>query len=273
MTDLDRDTTLSSEADGSFTLTLSSAWNVWGPNGGYLASIALRAAGQLARIARPVSLHVHYVRATRAEVPVRLQVQLVQSGQKAESLSVSMEQDGKVVLTALVRTVAEGPGLAHVQLEAPVVLDPLAAIDAEELWREHVARYPFWEAFDRRVLQPDAWRSQRGPLPPRWLEWFRQRTPVPKDAFLEAARSVLLIDTLCWPAAWLLHGKEQFIAPSLDLTVWFHQAPVSEWLLADALAPVARGGLVAGSCQVWNEQRELVATGGSQLLCVPAPRA
>jgi len=39
---LDHDTTPSG-ADGRYTIVLSGDWRIWGPNGGYLAAIALRA--------------------------------------------------------------------------------------------------------------------------------------------------------------------------------------------------------------------------------------
>jgi acyl-CoA thioesterase II len=271
MASLEQDTRLSGD-DGRFTAQLSRAWEIWGPNGGYLAAIALRAAGKLAKIPRPVSLHVHYLRPARFE-EVGVHVQVLQSGRSAESLAVNMEQGGKPVLTALVRTATPCEGLVHRVVEAPEVVAPAEAPDSESLRLAEHPRFPFWENFDRRVLQPESWARPRAALPPRWLEWLRYRTPVPsEDAFLQAARSAILIDTMCWPAAWLHHAEERFIAPSLDLTVWFHAPTPSDWLLVDARADVAEAGLIGGTARVWSEQGALIASGGSQLLCMPVGR-
>ena len=121
------------------------------------------------------------------------------------------------------------------------------------------------------MLQPSAWALPRREAPPRWLEWLRYRERrEDEEPFLSAARLALLIDTMCWPAAWLAHPEPDFIAPSLDLPVWFHRPFAGEWLLVDAEAPLAEAGLVAGCCTVWSESRALLASGGSQLLCVPS---
>ena len=59
MGDLERDTRLVGEK-GRYTATLSRDWEIWGPNGGYLAAIALRAAGAEAAIQRPASFTGHF---------------------------------------------------------------------------------------------------------------------------------------------------------------------------------------------------------------------
>ena len=51
MGDLEHDTRLSG-ADGRYTATISEDWRIWGPNGGYMAAVALRAAGMEAAIRR-----------------------------------------------------------------------------------------------------------------------------------------------------------------------------------------------------------------------------
>jgi acyl-CoA thioesterase len=148
---------------------------------------------------------------------------------------------------------------------------PLEVPDFQTLRTAQHRHFAFWDNFDRRVLQPEMWQIPRPSLAPRWLEWYRLRQKLPThDGFLQAARATILIDTLCWPAAWLRHVDERYIAPSLDLTVWFHREADSEWLLADARSAVAEAGLVSGTCQIWSEQRTLLATGGSQLMCVPS---
>ena len=267
MGDLAQATELLGEA-GRFTAQLSRDWEIWGPNGGYLAAIALRAAGRVAAIPRPVSLHVHYLRVARFESVV-VEANLVHAGQRAESIQVTMSQQGKPILTALVRTAALGQGLVHDATTPPEVADPETLPRAEELRASESRHFAFWDNYERRVLQPDSWRTPPLPQPPHWLEWFRHRTPLDaSDPFLDACRATVLIDTLCWPAAWRHHLPEHVIAPSLDLRVWYYRPAPGEWLLADARSPLADAGLVAGSCNIWDEQRRLVASGGGQMLCV-----
>jgi acyl-CoA thioesterase len=108
---------------------------------------------------------------------------------------------------------------------------------------------------------------------PVWQEWYRFRPRARfDDPWVDAGRAVLLIDTLTWPAACNPHPDSAYIAPNLDLSVWFHASdPGSEWLLADHVSPIATGGLVCGRGQVWSESRQLLASGAAQLLCSPAP--
>ena len=90
---------------------------------------------------------------------------------------------------------------------------------------------------------------------------------------MDAARSLVLIDTLSWPAAAMGHPTAAVIAPSLDLGAWFHRgAGDSEWLLADAEAPIAEGGMIGARARVFGRGRQLIASGGTPLLCTPMPR-
>ncbi len=53
-TDLERATRIEGE-DGRYVADLSRDWEIWGPNGGHLATFALRAAGAAAQIPQPAS--------------------------------------------------------------------------------------------------------------------------------------------------------------------------------------------------------------------------
>ena len=53
---LDQATRLEGDA-GRYSVVLSDAWEIWGPSGGYLAALALRAAGDCAEIPRPASFY------------------------------------------------------------------------------------------------------------------------------------------------------------------------------------------------------------------------
>lgn len=83
-------------ADGHYTATLSDQWEIWGPNGGYLAAICLRAAGEVAKIGRPCSFYCHFL-SSPAFGPVELEVAALKHGRRAESLSVSMTQEGEIM--------------------------------------------------------------------------------------------------------------------------------------------------------------------------------
>jgi acyl-CoA thioesterase len=93
------------------------------------------------------------------------------------------------------------------------------------------------------------------------------------DPFVDAARAVVLLDTMSWPAATQAHSSPTpYVAPSLDVSVQFHRgAPRSEWLFCDTRAPLATGGLIGSQAQVWSEDGHLLATGNSQLFCRPNP--
>jgi acyl-CoA thioesterase len=87
------------------------------------------------------------------------------------------------------------------------------------------------------------------------------------DPFLDCARALLLIDTILWPAFNRgLKTRADYIAPSLDVSVWFHEPPVSPWLFVDAHSGMAGGGLIQGTARVWTEDGRLAATGASHML-------
>ncbi|HVW24421.1 MAG TPA: thioesterase family protein [Polyangiaceae bacterium] len=260
------------EHEGHYRANLSRAWEIWGPNGGYLATIALRAAGRAARIQRPAAIYCHFIRTARFD-GLDLAVSPVQLGRNAESIRVSATQDGKPVLEALVRTAAELPGLEHDEAKVPVVPPPEALLTADELHRPGDPRFAFWNNIEARVIDTDRFRRERSAKPAHWLEWYRFRpTATFADPFVDAGRALVLIDTLSWPAVWLRHPEPAYIAPSLDVAVFFHRpARHSPWLLAEQQSPVAAGGLIGGTGAVFDREGRLVASGGAQLLCVPPP--
>jgi acyl-CoA thioesterase II len=253
---------------GRYRAQLSRDWEIWGPNGGYLASIALRAAGAEARIPRPASFAGQFLRVAEF-APVEIEVTVLRSGSRSEALRASILQDGRPVFEALVRTAAEGPGLEHEAAPPPRVPHP-ETIPAPEM----KSRHRFWGNFDCRWVEPPAGaRDENRPFPPHHVSWHRFRPRATfDDPFLEAARALLFIDTMTWPAASLPHPDGKFIAPNLDVTAWFHgAAPESEWLLVEHASPVARAGLMGTAGRVFDESGRLLASGGAQLFCVPAP--
>jgi acyl-CoA thioesterase II len=259
---------------GRYRADLSKDWDIWGPNGGYLAAIALRAAGEESEIPRPASFAAHFLSVARYE-PVDLEVKVLRRGRRSESLQVSMQQAGRPILHAIVRTAAEGPGLEHDVAVAPEVADPDGLKSWEELQPDEPPFYPFWQNLEARPLDPlhPELDEERRPRDPVLLEWYRFRPRATfDDRFVDAGRLLLLIDTLSWPAACRPHVSREFQAPNLDVAAWFHRFdPESDWLLADHEGPLAEGGLMGTVGRVWSRDRRLLANGGAQLLCVPVP--
>lgn len=269
MGDLALDTELRG-GDGRYSATLSRDWEIWGPNGGYLATIALRAAGAEAAIPRPVTFAAQFLRTARFDV-VDIEVSVPRRGRRSEAIAVTISQDDKPVLLAQVRTADTVPGLVHDVARAP------EAAPAESIpLSEGNAHYKFWENVDSRWVAPNDREFENyedGPgLPPRRISWHRFAPRARfDDPFLEAARSLILIDTMTWPAAHLPHPRGAFNAPNLDVTAWFHRPPGSEWLLVDHQCPVADEGVMGTHGRVYDDAGRLVASGGAQLFCVPRP--
>jgi acyl-CoA thioesterase-2 len=272
MGDFEVDTAIEGEA-GRYRGVLSEDWDIWGPNGGYLATIALRAAGREAQVQRPSSFSAHFLSVARF-APVDVEVEVLRRGRSTESFRVSVSQEGKPIIVAMVRTAAEGPGLEHDVARAPEVPDPDTLRSTDELrdpdWGPP---YPFWQNLEVRAVHPERFDEPPQPRPPSFLDWYRFRPRSTfDDPFVDAGRQLLLIDTLSWPAACQPHPNTAFRAPNLDVTAWFHRADSKgEWLLADHECQVAQGALMGTLGRVWSRDGRLLASGGAQLFCVPAP--
>jgi acyl-CoA thioesterase len=253
--------------DGVYAARLSDAWEIWGPSGGYLAALTLRAAGRIARIPRPVSYYCHFLSPPEFD-RIELAVEGVKRGRRSESLAVRMTQGGSEIMLALVRTAAEGPGYRHQEVGAPAVAGPESSPPVERLAADGSQLYAFWNNVSCR--RPPIERTEGEP-PPRIREWVRFE-PVARfeDPFVDAARPLILLDTFGWPAVWMKHRGADFVAPNLDTAVWFHRAlSASEWLLVDHRSPVAGDGLIGVNGRVWDIEGNLVASGGAQLYSIP----
>lgn len=262
---LDEATRIEGDAGRYFT-RLSDAWEIWGPSGGYLAAIALRAAGRCAEIPRPASFYCHFL-SSPAFDEVELTVELLKRGRRSESLAVQMTQRGRPVLYALVRTAANAPGYLHQELDAPEVTPPDASAPYNRT-KDGRPIFKFWNNLSCR-------RPERGtadePAAPIVREWARfEPTPCFDDPFVDAARPLILLDTFGWPAAYQKYKGSDYIAPNLDTSVCFHRsAAQSEWLLVDHECPIASDGLLGVSGRIWDADGRLLASGSAQLCCIP----
>jgi acyl-CoA thioesterase II len=263
---LDQATRLEGDA-GRFSVRLSDAWEIWGPSGGYLAALALRAAGLCADIPRPASFYCHFLSSPAFE-QVELEVEPLKRGRRSESLTVRMAQGGKPVLHALVRTAADAPGYKHQVVDAPPVSSPDASAPFARM-KDGQPIFRFWNNLSCR--RPEAGVTAE-PAPPIIREWVRfEPTPCFDDPFVDAARPLILLDTFGWPAAYQRYRGVDYIAPSLDINVNFHRSAArSEWLLVDHECAIGDDGLLGVNGRVWDVDGRLLASGSAQLCCIPS---
>jgi acyl-CoA thioesterase II len=257
------------EEDGRYSIRLDEAWEIWGPSGGYLASLALRAAGKSAEIQRPASLYCHFL-SSPAFDRVELEVDVVKRGRRSESLAVRMTQDERVVLFAMVLTASEAPGYRHQEVSAPDVAAPDASKPFERT-RDGKPLFPFWSNMSCRRPEGGGVEGAERSLIREWVRF--EPTPSFENPFVDAARPLILLDTFGWPALYERYRGADYVAPNLDTSVWFHQFTTeSEWLLIDHECPVAEGGLLGVSGRIWSPDGRLLASGNAQLCCIPKER-
>lgn len=268
------DDTLVEGRDGRYTAKLSADWQVWGPMGGYLAGIVLRAAAAHTTLPRPAALTCHFL-SVADFTSVDLEVATLRASRRAESLRVTMTQAGRPILEALVWVVApSADGLTHDASHSPSVLPPDQLRPIEELLtqdqldRSFASR--FFKNFEQRPAKWDGPLLERKPGDPVWRTWMRFRhSPRCEQPFVQAAQQLVLLDLGSWFAPAMAYRAEatMLIGPSLDLRATFHRFdPEVEWFLADGYSPLAQDGLIGSQCRIWDPRGRLLASGEQQLL-------
>jgi len=268
MADFLRDTAVEPDGPGRYRAALSPAWAVWGPNGGYVAAIALRAAMAESRLPRPASFHCHFL-AVGDFAPVTLRVASLGGGKRAESLRVDVVQGERALLAATVWMVGDGlTGFEHDVGTPPDVPAPEALRGYQDLADTYADWYPIWRSIEGR---PTRWNEEPGA--PQWHTWLRFTDTSIPDRAADALRQLFWLDFPSWNATTAAHRwPHPYLTPNLDLHVQFHRfAPEREWMLADGFVPLATGGLVGCVSRLWTDDGRLVGTSASKHLCRPNP--
>lgn len=276
MGDFGIDTTVERIGDGTYAANVHPDWEIWGPMGGFVGALALRAIGCEASLPRPVSFFCHYLRgATFGDAEI--EVTALRRGRSAESLRAVVRQDGKDVMDATVCIGAPGDGLEHELTDAPNVPGPDGLPSMAELMAEVEDPPPPSTFFGNFESRPTAFRRDwppPGPSDPVWRQWQRFiPTSTFTDPWVDAARYVLLCDLPLWPAVTQHHAWKwvdqppPFISPTLDLYVAFHRAvPDEPWLLVEGRAPIAMEGLLGWTSHLYDSSLRVVASGGGQAM-------
>lgn len=281
MADLERDTAIvRSERSGNRTVyaaDVSEEWAIWGPMGGYIASIALRAAGDHCGRARPASINASFLAAADF-APVEVTVETLRDTRVASCVRVVVSQNDRAVLEATVWGTDTDEGLEHHSARRrPDVAhhSSLPGFHERLAAQGETVMHEFWNRLDYRPVEwIDDWEN-REPTEPEQHSWFRfVDGPRFDEPWLDDTRVLMVTDLDAWGAATNAHtGDLAWFAPTIELTCRFLQPAVDdEWLLSWGAAPVGRSGVIGVVSETWTDDGRLLAIGGSTLLCRPAPQ-
>jgi acyl-CoA thioesterase II len=265
---LQEDTEVAGSA-GSYSAKVSPDWDLWTPNGGYLSAIALRAAAAETEHKLPIAYYCHYLSPASSGQNADLSVTTLRHSKRTQAMRVEMIQDEKRVLEAMVWAATPDGGVDFSEARMPEVPPHSELRTSDEIHAPDKPPFPFWYNLEGK---PVTWTKRWEDKPimhPLWRAWSRFRPLATfDDPYVDAARSLILIDTMLYPAAALTgEGPFPFAAPSMDLAVRFHRrVPDSDWLLTSTESPVAVDGIIGGYAAVWSENGDLVATGGQQMI-------
>ncbi|HUR78449.1 MAG TPA: thioesterase family protein [Acidimicrobiales bacterium] len=283
MGDLGHDTAVELVEPGLFRGRLNQDWEIWGPNGGYIASVAMRAAAAHAELPRPASFSCQYLAVGEFD-EIEARVTTTRRTKRAEAVTVELHQRERLLLTAqawfiddnhegLEHDFARMPDVPH-WTELPTVNERWEAIP-EDQRPQGGPRFNFWLNFEERpTLWYDRWEDRPAgePMFTNWLKFDPQ--PDTKDVSVDAARLLVVADTVSWPAATRAYsGPLAWMAPSLDLNIQFHRfEPEAQWLLMFGRADVSSEGLFGFRGEVWSENKTLLASSSGQCFyrAVPA---
>ena len=264
MTEFDAATAVARTGEDTFTASLSRDWWVFtGPNGGYVASVLLRAlterVGDPARMAR--SLTVHYLRPP-GEGPVAIATRLVRAGRSVATLTATMTQNDAEVALATAVFARPRPFLPFHDATPPDVPGPDETPPSS--WPPHLFP-PISRRFTYRPLTRETVFS--GEERAEASCWLRLDEPRPLDPVLLATIADAVVPAV-FPKATV-----PVAATTIDLTVHFRAAadaePYDGWALAAMRSRVSVDGFVEEDGEVWTPDGRLIAQSRQLAVVVP----
>jgi acyl-CoA thioesterase len=227
-------------------------WIVFGPNGGFIAAMLVRAMGAAvgddSRAAR--SLTIHYTAAPR-EGTIRIATTIERAGRSLTTVTARMEQEGRLIALAIAAySSARVPALEYDERPAPEVPAPEDVPMAPP--RQDLP--PFSRQWELRFAIGDRpFGGSEGPTVSGG--WIRPLDPHPVDAALVAQ----LADA--WLPAVFVRLTEPNAVPTIDLTIHFRaDLPLpADYVLVEFESRLARGGYVEEDGWIWSRDGKLIA--------------
>jgi acyl-CoA thioesterase len=264
---------------GRYHLTLPDHWDYLLPSGGAVMTCALRAAeaavgAPLLRLASATATFCTPIHPGKLVADVTV---LRRGGSTAQvrvwlrhgAPPPGADPDDNVGLEVTATFCRDRRGPDVTAAAAPEVRALADALPAEDdaPGNPHT-RFRFYHQLECRIADGDRfWTGDFSAGPARYARWMRYRVPQRDDhGRLDRLAIPPLIDTM--PSA--LHraigpGPYRYYAPSLDLTTYFVDDTVREWLLVAVSLRRARAGWAVADADVWDDEGRLVAHGAQAM--------
>jgi acyl-CoA thioesterase len=226
-------------------------WIVFGPNGGFVAALLVRAIEAAIDDPErlPRSLTIHYTAAPK-EGPVQIRTTIERTGRSVSTVSARMEQDGKLITLATAafsrpRSRAYEFDLTdRPEVPAPEEIEPVAA---------HPELPPFarqWEV--RPAIGGPPFQGREEAVAGGWIRPLEE-TPI------DGALVAQLTDA--WIPAVFQRLTEPNAVPTIDLTIHFRaDLPLpADHVLCRFQSRYARGGFVEEDGEIWSRDGTLIA--------------
>ena len=228
-------------------------WIVFGPNGGFLAAMFVKAIASAVddhtRVAR--SLTIHYTAAPK-EGPLRIRTTIERAGRGMTTVSARMEQDGRLIALAIgAYSKPRVAALEYSERPAPQVPPPEDVPAAPR----HPSMPPFSQQWELRyaVGKPPFTGDPDGPtLSGGWIKPIDEH---PIDAALVAQI------TDAWLPAVFIRLTEPNAVPTIDLTIHFRaDLPLpADFVLVTFESRTSSGGFVEEDGWIWSRDGQLIA--------------
>jgi acyl-CoA thioesterase len=262
----DTETKRVDKVPGLHVARLPEHWNYLNPSGGALLTVALRAmideldAPELALLSA-TTLFCAPIHAGALEIEVKVLRRGESAAQVRARLAARAQPGPGLEVIATFAKARPGPDVHGVRMPDVPPPEQCALADGK-VFDPKDYPFPFYrnvdvaQAIGEPMIRP-GW--QAGPAHVAY--WYRYRVPqrTPSGHFDPLAIPPIA-DTMPGALARKLGPEHpRFLAPSLDLTVYFFGPTTSEWILVESFAERALGGYAVCSANLWDPGGALVA--------------
>jgi acyl-CoA thioesterase len=264
MSKFERDTSVNEVEPGVFDGHINRDWwIVFGPNGGFLAAMLVKAMSAAAddHTRAPRSLTIHYTAAPR-EGAIRIRTTIERAGRSLTTISARMEQGDRLIALAIGAFSSERTSAIEFS-HAPAPTVPLPeAVEPIEDRRELPPFTRQWEVRPAVGIQPFTGANESALVG----GWIKPLDPHPIDAALVAQL------TDAWIPAVFVRLTEPDAVPTIDLTIHFRgDLPLEpDYVLSTFETRLSTGGFIEEDGYIWARDGRLIAH-SRQLALLQAP--